>query len=414
MQRIAEEATRIVTGIRNFVTGLVNIIVGLFTGDTLKVKVGFQLLASGIKDIITGLLNSIVANFMAQLNFIVDLVSGFVEGVIGFFGNLYDELIGNSIIPDMLKAIIDAFVTFFDDTVGKFGEWVGNVISTIVSFFADMIQTGKDFLQQLIDGITDRVFGAGGLIEKAKEYISTTVEHIELLAHLYLAAGKVLIQNLLDGVREFFESAEGVYANVKLFIGETVKTITGMVSDFVTAGKDIIAGLIEGIGEKAQELYDKVSSIIKKALGVAEEESDAQSPSDKTRDLAHDWMMGFVLGLGDEASATQRAVARIFSDLMSIPAGMKFDTSGASLDSVTEKLKALSEMSSLGSLGSNVNVRQLFNPASSGPSSLLTQPSPSLTNVRNINVEVNPTYAQVQSEAGIYYDVRAALAHIQR
>src|SRR3972149_4185290 len=143
-----------------------------------------------------------------------------------------------------------------------------------------------------------------GLIEKAKEYISTTVKNIELLAHLYLAAGKVLIQNLLDGIRELFESAEGVYENVKTFIGETVTTITNLKDDFIEAGKNIILGLIEGLKQKAVALYDEVTSIIKKALGVAEEESEAESASKRTRRLAHDWMKGVILGIGGEAWGT--------------------------------------------------------------------------------------------------------------
>ena len=414
MQRISQEATRIVTGIRNFVIGFINIIAGLFTGDTLRIKVGFQLLVSGIKDIITGLLNSIVANFMAQFNFITDFLGGFVEGVIGFFANLYDQLIGKSIIPDMLQAIVTAFTTFFADTITQFGTWISDVIAKIGEYFTDAVQAGKDFIQNLINGITDRVFGTNGLIEKAKEYISTTVKNIELLAHLYLAAGKVLIQNLLDGIRELFESAEGVYENVKTFIGETVTTITNLKDDFIEAGKNIILGLIEGLKQKAVALYDEVTSIIKKALGVAEEESEAESASKRTRRLAHDWMKGFILGIGDEASATERAIAKVFSDLMLVPAGMEFAESNASVDEILKKLKSLSDFGSAGSFGANFNAQQLIQPMANGSNRLLTQPSPNLTNVRNINVEVNPTYAQVQSEAGIYYDVRAALAHIQR
>ena len=414
IKTMQEGFIRVVEGIKGVVEGIVNFFTGIFTGNVEMIKEGFSQLVKGLNDIIGGFLVALYGQFKAQLGFVIGLIGGFVEGVIKFFITLANRLIKKSIIPDMLSAIILAFVTFFADTVLKFGAWILSVIETIISFFDKAVQTGKDFVQSLLDGITDRVFGPGGLIESVGDYIQNVIDTILSFITAFLEAGKELIRNLLAGIREIFESAEGVYETFKTFMGKVVATILEFTQDFVDVGKKIIEGIIQGLIEKAIDLYNTIKDIIEEALKRAGLASKTESPSKIMKELGGMWMIGFTQGLVEQASATEQAIFDVFSGLASIPAGMQLTGANTSIQSVLDKLAELSDFESLGKLGASVDVRHLFQPQNGGLNTLLTQPSPSYTNIRTINVEVNPTYATVQSEAGIYYDVRAALAHMSR
>ena len=75
--------------------------------------------------------------------------------------------------------------------------------------------------------------------------------------------------------------------------------------------------------------------------------------------------------------------------------------------------KIASDLDAIGNIGGSLDVRHLLEPAR-GAGTALTQPAPNQTTIQNLTVEVNAAYSEVQSEASVYYDVQAALAHITR
>lgn len=394
--------SKIVEGIVKIFTGLWDIIVGLFTGNAEKISEGFETLVSGIGDILVGLIVAIIGNIEMIFNLIVGLVGGFINGIIDFFVSLYDSLIGKSIIPDMLKDILSAFTTFFTDTIKRFSEWVSGIVTSIVEKYTEVKEAGTEFLQNLIDGIKEKVFGEDGLIAKVGQWISDTIEKAREHLSDFLTAGKDFIIELIEGIRQKFEGALGLWAKFKQWILDTLDAIVEIKDDLIQAGIDIVAGLIEGLWQKATDLYDTVANIIKNALGIAEEESEAESESKRMRRLGEDWMTGLAKGISEGATGVENAMSVVFSDLLSIPEDMQLD-----LSNIT------AELGSLENLGGNLDVRHLLQPTG-GASTSLTQPSPSQTTIQNLNVEVNAAYSEVQSEASIYYDVQAALAHITR
>ena len=409
-----EGIQRIGEGIKTFVQGIKDIIKGIGEGDWSLVLEGLTKLGDGISKILHGLIQSIVTFFASMFGFILGLVWGFIQGFFGFFVNLYHRLIGGSLIPDMIRDILAAFAQFFVDAILGFTTWLSDTISKILEFFPQFVQSGVDLVTNLITGMEDMVFGSNGLIAKTGEWIQSTIDKILEFLEKFVQAGKDLIAKFLEGIEYGFKWAQGVYAKIVIFLKETAAKILDIKDDFVQAGKDIIAGIIEGITSKASELYDLIRSIIRRALGTAKEESETDSPSKKMHDLGIDWMMGFQQGLVSQASSLEHTVSNVFSDLAGIPGGMNFAMAESSVQGVVDKLKSLSDSGSLGTLGAKIDVNHLIPATAGGVNTLLSQPSPSYTNIRTINVEINPTYAQVQSEAGIYYDVRAAIAHMSR
>lgn len=410
-----EGVQRIVEGVKTFVQGLKDIIAGIGAGDFSLVLEGFKKLGAGITEFFKGLIQSIITFFSAMFGFILGLLVGFVEGFIGFFVNLYNRLVGESIIPDMIRDIIAAFAQFFVDALAGFNQWLIDTIAKIVAFVPDFTESGIEIITGLIEGAYEMIYGRTGLLAKIKEWMQTTVDTVLTFLDKFKQTGEDLIKKLIEGIKWMFESAAGVYAKIKEFLQTTIGKAKEKVSDFIQLGKDIIAGIISGLAKKAGELYIFIKNLIKNAIAKANETSKTKSPSKVFEDLGINWMEGFKLGLLSKTSELQNTIGMMFSELTQIPRDMDFEIGEASVQTAIEKLKELREAGSLGKLGANVDLTQVLNANSAGGgNSLLTQTSPSYTTIRTINVEINPTYAQVQSESSLYYDVRAAIAHMSR
>lgn len=103
-------------GLIQFIRGVVQIITGLLTGDMGLVIEGFKQMFKGAYDFITNILTAIQK-----------FISGFVKTVISFFVNLYNELVGHSIIPDLVNKIFEWF------------NKIPNLVKSALSTLADVI-----------------------------------------------------------------------------------------------------------------------------------------------------------------------------------------------------------------------------------------------------------------------------------
>lgn len=130
------------TGVVQFVTGFVQLITALFQGNSEAVQAAWQQMGEGVTRIIAGLIEAIVGGIAGLVTTVITFISGLVTGVIEFFNNLYQTLVGGSIIPDMVNAII---------------AWVTTLVTTFIAIVTDLwaqvsalFQTGADFIINLV------------------------------------------------------------------------------------------------------------------------------------------------------------------------------------------------------------------------------------------------------------------------
>lgn len=108
------------------IANILGFIVALITRDTDKMKSTFFNIFNGIR--------SLLNNF-GQAG--LDIISGFVEGVIKFFRNLYNKLVGKSIVPDLVKGITKGFKKIVDkgqivvDIFNKIKDGIVKVIGKV-------------------------------------------------------------------------------------------------------------------------------------------------------------------------------------------------------------------------------------------------------------------------------------------
>ena len=112
-------AVQIVSGI---VGGLINLIVGLFTGDFSKALDSARLIWDGIVSVFSGAYEATIG-----------VVVAFVEGIIDWFTKMWDILVGHSIVPDTINAIIDWFASLPGAVLGVIGDFVKGVVDKFSS-----------------------------------------------------------------------------------------------------------------------------------------------------------------------------------------------------------------------------------------------------------------------------------------
>lgn len=178
-----------ISGVIKILKGLTDFIVGVFTGDWSRAWKGVQEIWDGIWDAIVGVL----ANAGKA---IWELIKGLVKSIVSFFTSLYDTLVGHSIIPDMVNAILKWFGTlktktlaffsaigaFFTGFYGKyikpFVDKIASMVGTVASKFSDLVSRikqkfegfslyniGVNLMKGLLNGIASM---AGTLYNKAK------------------------------------------------------------------------------------------------------------------------------------------------------------------------------------------------------------------------------------------------------
>lgn len=101
-------------GLIRVIRGVVKIIAGIFALD-------FKAVWDGVVDVVTGALWAVWGVIKGAVNLIWNPIKGLVKGIYNFFYWLYDELVGHSIVPDMIDGIVACF-----EMLAGVAKWVWN------------------------------------------------------------------------------------------------------------------------------------------------------------------------------------------------------------------------------------------------------------------------------------------------
>ena len=288
---IIKGIVQIIQGVAQVIMGLFQTVVGffkgIFTGDWSMFSDGIGNLVDGVVNIFNGLLNivgailtTIGSLFKNGFLFVVGLVTGFVEGIFNFFKWLWDELVGNSIVPDMINGII----TWFQELPGRVLAMVEGFIINVIAFFASLIIRIGDSLGDL---------GA-------------------LIGGWVMSAWNWVVNELPGYVSDFFSFIGSIPGKILDRLGNGAT----MLVDF---GKNLIQGLLDGAGSllsKIGEFFlDKVPGWIKEPFKKALE---IQSPSKVFAEYGENTGQGFINGVAamlPEVAATTQAMANAAADV---------------------------------------------------------------------------------------------------
>lgn len=194
--------------------------------------------------------------FVAPFKVIWKAVSGFCEGVYDFFKNLWKQLVGGSLIPDMM----DAIQKVFEDTLDAILDFVKKWIEKIIDWFDDLKTDLERIWENLWDSIEDT-------IDKVVSAIETTISN-------FIDSVTKWWDDFTDDIKEAWGN---LWDDVKSIVTEKVATIKAAIEQFVESIKtkwtefienlkqqwtDLFSRLLEIITEKAQAFIDKGREII--------------------------------------------------------------------------------------------------------------------------------------------------------
>ena len=213
--------------IDNVIAALLNI-VGIFT-SVIGIIVGIITTNNDmINKSIDNLIDNVIGLFKNLGTAILDIVSGFIEGIIIWFLSLYDTLVGHSIIPDLVNSIIN----WFKSLPGKVISYITALVSQAVTKFTDL----KD-----------------KIVSKVKELINKVLNQFDTLKNQIgskFEAIKNFIQPVIDRFNDIKNAIQGIIDKIKAIkfpsVPDWIPGFAGGVRDF--------AGGWAMVGEQGPEL----------------------------------------------------------------------------------------------------------------------------------------------------------------
>lgn len=337
---VIEFFTGFVNGVTKAVAGTKELLAGLFTLDSERIFAGFIALGEGIGEILFNAFGGIGTILLAPIAAIYEILSGFTTSFLKYFIELYDELIGNSIIPDMITAILNAFNIFDTDL----GALILTIVNNILSLFTDIgpkivtaISTSLGGAAGTISGLLSNLFG-GQNQEQTQgqapvntgqaQQVSTTIAQLlplitsststlqdifdgfmsfvndgmititesttNLFLGLYelLAGEENIIEDISDGVISGFTSMiSAITVSIKPLVANVKKTLINQ--NWPDIGRQLVAGIIRGIEQNRIKFIEKVKQLAKGAINAAKDELGIASPSIVFAEIGANVVEGF-------------------------------------------------------------------------------------------------------------------------
>lgn len=231
------------------ITNLIAFIGNVFTGQ-------WGAAWQNILEMAKGAVGLIVSLIVGMAKMIGTTVYNLVRSVIDFFKNLWHTLVGGSIVPDMVNAII----MWFAKLPGKVLSIVSNLVVRVISFFVNL---AARVISLIINLVTRAVSFFASLPGKV-------IGAISKLAGMMLAQGKAWLSSLYSGITNgwsrvwtFITSIPG---KIKSFLsGISLSDIGSNIMHSLASG---LGGAIGDVAAKAKEAAQKVVSAVKGVFDI--------------------------------------------------------------------------------------------------------------------------------------------------
>ena len=318
--------------------GIINVVVGLVTSfiETIMwLAEQWTVMVEVLGNSSTSLKEKIVAIFTFMFQAIIGWVIHFVETIIQYFINLFQALVGGSIIPDMLNAMLSWFTTMLTQILTwvmgwiqmLIGAWAAiwgalqaaagavwsailGVISTALSGISNAILSALNriktiftvvwnaakvivvsvwnLIKSTIMGIATAI--ASFLVAKfnaIKSNITGTWNQVKAYFNMIWSAIKVIFTSVLNAIVSTVQSAmQNVVAKVK-----------GIGGQLKAAGASVMESLLDGIKSMANRIMDYVSDLAKKIIKKLKDALDFHSPSKIFIEMGENVSLSLAMGI---------------------------------------------------------------------------------------------------------------------
>lgn len=249
IEDVIKNGTAAFTGMVQFFVGIYTFFDKLFRGDfpgaLYALQFAFQGAVTWITNTVLGMANIIKLVFGG----IIAYISGWVQGVAQFFQDLYNRLVGHSIIPDMMNAIVAiirigmALITSIfasgwgvvTSQVNKLGQTIQTAISSALTFARNTLSQFQQFGSDIIAGILAGIAAnARSLVDYITDVVNDTIQSV--LDTLQISSpSKVFAgigSNMMKGMQQGIAGAGMLPTNAVLdvthnLVGKTTSAAAG-------------------------------------------------------------------------------------------------------------------------------------------------------------------------------------------
>jgi len=270
--------------------------------------------------------------------------------------------------PDILGSLIEIISDGLDSILDLFTEFAKELLRSFIEGMFALGEWFDDWMQVWIDGISNN---------EPKMY--------DVTGSLIQQIGRAILNFAGEQLWEFI-----------MFIDRLIKIFGEYQETFKQMGRNLMLGILQGIYDKAYLILDFLRELIFQALDLVAQITGSRSPSKKFATLSSDWITGMVQGMEKTAPLLETMIRQTMRSML-------FLAEDALSTQISQPVfaQAAPQISAPG-----------FLPPS--PRLDLDQSQTTQTFDQRTQLEINPTYKNVQSSASIYYDVQAALAAVRK
>jgi len=307
---------KVITGIFQLIGGIVKMFMGLIkglaTGNWSDFQAGWEMFKQGLINIFTGLWQMITSIVTGAIGAVIGLFSGFIQGIIGFFTNLYHQVVGGSIIPDMVTGII----TWITTLVTRVPAMIGAFVASIINWFVTMLSRGVAMISSFVAGVVSGLLALGGrglavIIQFVGGVIANFVQLEGRGIAIIISWVGQIIGNIINLASGFISHVTGIKQQVIQHFGEMVTQVFNNIATWVQNMTKKFADLVTGAVNNVQQLPGKIGSIMQSLANQA-----LQWGADVIKMMAQ----GIINGIGGLVQAVTNAAAAVKAHLgFSVP-----------------------------------------------------------------------------------------------
>lgn len=255
-----------------FVVDTINLIIAVLVGDF-----------SGALDIWNRMTETSISFFTNLWDGVVNFFSSFVETIVGFFKSLYMTLVGNSIIPDMVNAILD----WITDLVDRFIDLITGLVDSVVSYFTDLYTKSVEKVKSMVTSVIDRYTEMREqAVQRAQEILTNVIQKFQEIKtniqNRITEAKNVLVQRFTEMVSNARQKATEIATNVKnkfqevksniqSRLEEAKATLVNKFTEMVTNAKNKATEIVTTARDKFEEVKGAIRDKLTEAVTTVSE-----------------------------------------------------------------------------------------------------------------------------------------------
>ena len=225
-------------------------------------------------------ITKVVAFVITGFEQLYENISGFVTGVVQFF------------TVDLPNAI-NRLVQWFAQLPGNIAAFLSKVITSVVTWVANMAANAVDAGSRFISGIAGFLSALPGNVASwLAGVISTVIGWVSQFASNAASAATQFASNLINGLKSIPDKV-------------------------ISIGSNIIQGLVKGVTGAAGKLIDAVKGAVGDAIEGAKNLLGIHSPSRVFREIGQYTMQGAALGVDDDADLLSKSTDNAMRDMIS-------------------------------------------------------------------------------------------------